>query len=173
VHQAGNCGLAITAALVLAKSHFPLITDDVIKSSLNKAAVPGRFEKLCNSPEIIFDPAHNVPALAGLVAHLKKNYSAEKTVMIISLMKDKATPELISMLKSLKFQVIYLMLNDPRAFVPAEGLFPAITGDPDVIIKRILSDNRENAYIFTGTFRNYIYAVRIAREAGRIMQDSM
>ncbi len=173
VHQAGNCGLAITAALVLAKSHFPLITDDIIKSTLSKTAVPGRFERLCSNPEIIFDPAHNVAALTGLVSHLEKHHNPEKTVMIISLMKDKATPELISLLKSLKFPVIYLVLDDPRAFVPAEGLFHTITSNPDVIIKRILSDNMENTYIFTGTFRNYLCAVRIALAAGRSMQDSL
>ena len=128
-HQARNCGLAVTAALLLGSSGFRAVSPRVITSTLETAAVPGRYERMCSSPEILYDPAHNISGITDLVSHLKANYEPDKLVMIISLMKDKATPELLEMLSALEFPVIYLGLDDPRAFIPEPGFFSMTTDD--------------------------------------------
>lgn len=165
-HQARNCSLAVTAALLLDREGFMSVPEEVIASSLRNAVVPGRYERMCASPEIIYDPAHNISGITNLVAHLEADYAPDKLVMIISLMKDKATPDLLDMLAGLEFQVIYLGLDDPRAFIPAPGVFSVTTGDPDVIIRRMRADNNDMTYIFTGSFRNYTAAVKAASAMG-------
>lgn len=162
VHQARNCSLSITAALLLHESGFLSVSQQVISDTLERAQVPGRYERLCSNPEIIFDPAHNISGLTNLVNHLKNNHDPAKLVMIISLMKDKATPDLIDMLRSLEFLLIYFRLDDPRAFIPGTGLFSMTTDDPGVIIQKIMADNMDITYIFTGTFRNYDIAMQAA-----------
>lgn len=163
-HQARNCSLALTATLIMKESGFLHITERVISSALKNALVPGRYERLYSSPEIIYDPAHNISGITNLVSHFEANYDPQKLVMIISLMKDKATPELLEKLSSLSFPVMYLQLDDPRAFIPEPLFFSVTTDDPGVIIKRIRADNTDMTYIFTGTFRNYTTAVRVASE---------
>ncbi len=163
-HQAQNCSLAVTAALIMNESGLWHIIESEIRSALQNAQVPGRYERLCSLPEIIYDPAHNISGITNLVSHLEANYNPQKLVMIISLMKDKATPELLARLSSLSFPVIYLQLDDPRAFIPEPLFFSVTTDDPGVIIKRIRTDNTDRTYIFTGTFRNYTAALKIAAE---------
>lgn len=172
-HQARNCCLALTAALIMKESGFRQITESEIKTALQNAQVPGRYERLCSSPEIIYDPAHNISGITNLVSHLEANYNPQNLVMIISLMKDKATPELLARLSSLSFQVIYLQLDDPRAFIPEPLFFPVTTNDPGVIINRIRTDNTDRTYIFTGTFRNYSAAVRVASEISSMAPGSL
>ncbi|HPS57612.1 MAG TPA: folylpolyglutamate synthase/dihydrofolate synthase family protein [Spirochaetota bacterium] len=171
-HQARNCSLALTAALLLNKSGFGSVSHQIITSTLETAEVPGRYERMCRKPEIIYDPAHNISGITNLAAHLEANYTPDKLVMIISLMKDKATPELLEMLSALKFPVIYYQLDDPRAFIPEPGVFSMTADDPCVIIRQISADNSDRSYIFTGTFRNYAIALKVASSLSNIEKSS-
>ncbi len=162
VHQAVNCALAVTAALLLGERGYRNITPGIITETLQNIQVPGRYEKICVSPELIYDPAHNLSGITNLVSHLETYYKAGELVIILSLMNDKAIPELLDILSSLKFPVIYYQLDDPRAFIPEPGLFYLTTCKADVILQHIRADNTNRSYIFTGTFRNYTAASEIA-----------
>lgn len=167
-HQVKNCSLAITAALCLVKENFNRINPLTITGILPQVNVPGRFELLCPRPAVYYDPAHNISGLGNLLSHIETVYKTSSITLIVTLMKDKATPDLIELLTCRSYPVIYFLLNDSRVYVPPPGQFELITGEQNVILQRIVSDNNSGVYFFTGTFRNYQSAKFIAESLKEI-----
>jgi dihydrofolate synthase/folylpolyglutamate synthase len=160
IHQVKNAALAITAALYLQRGNFPHISQEIIYACIKNADVPGRFQKLCLEPLIIFDPAHNFESLNNLICGLEKFYPKKKKNIIISLMKDKAESKTLDLFKN--SDTYYYYLDDERAYTPESCNFKEIITDEKIILDII-----KNAYlndemiIFTGTFRIYSHALNI------------
>ncbi len=160
IHQVKNSALAITAVLHLQKVNFPLISHDIIYTCLRDAEVPGRFQKLCFKPLIIFDPAHNFEALNNLISGLEVFYPGKKKNIILSLMKDKAEIKTLDIFKN--SDTYYYILEDERGYSPESGFFKEIITDENIILDIIKKAYlHDEMIIFTGTFRIYTHALNI------------
>ncbi len=163
IHQVKNSALAITAVLYLQRGNFPLITHEIIYSCLRDVEVPGRFQKLCSEPLIIFDPAHNFESLNNLISGLDAFYPGKKKKIILSLMKDKAENKTLDIFKN--SDTYYCILDDERAFIPEPGHFKKIITDENIILDIIKNTFlHDEMIIFTGTFRIYTHALNIVNK---------
>ncbi|PKL18348.1 MAG: dihydrofolate synthase [Spirochaetae bacterium HGW-Spirochaetae-5] len=161
IHQVKNSALAITAVLYLQRGDFSLITQDIIYSCLKDVEVPGRFQKLCLKPFIVFDPAHNFESLNNLFSGLEVFYPGKKKKIILSLMKDKAENQTLNLFKN--SDTYYYILDDERAFIPEPGQFKKIIADENIILEIIRNACLpDEMIIFTGSFRIYTHALNIA-----------
>ena len=85
--QLSNAACAIEALLSL-KS---ICSVDIqsIKSGLLNVQLTGRFQKICHSPDIFLDVAHNPHAALSLANNLKNNPTKGRTVAVFSMLADK------------------------------------------------------------------------------------
>lgn len=83
IHQTENAALAVTAAQLLE------IDEKYIRVGLQNARNIGRFEKISDSPLVIFDGAHNVSGTEALVSALNRYLPDEKISVIYASMADK------------------------------------------------------------------------------------
>lgn len=67
----------------------PKIPATAIVEGLRKVFVPGRFQKMDEKPERIFDVAHNPAAAALLAKQLQKTAKKGRTLAVIGMLKDK------------------------------------------------------------------------------------
>lgn len=158
IHQVKNAASVITALIHLKSNHFHEISDDHICRELEYIKIPGRFQTLNLDPLIIYDPAHNFDSLNNLIEGLEKFYPEKNKIFVMSLMKDKVNHETMNLLKD--SEVIYLTLNDERAYIPEDNQFTKVTSDLNIIIEILKQEIHNNKMIiFTGTFRIYNHAV--------------
>jgi len=161
-HHARNCALALTSALCLSQMGFNIADKDQIIRLLSTINVPGRCQKLGDTPLIFYDPAHNFTGIYNLLSHIESFFKDKRIYVVLALMGDKATPEILSYLKSRPYPVLYYLLNDERAYVPRNCDFLLVTDRIDVIMDNITADNRETLILFTGTFRIYNTALQFS-----------
>ncbi len=93
MHQTENASLAVTAALEMG------IDEKHIRTGLEKARNIGRFEKLSETPLVIFDGAHNVNGTTALIDALDRYFSDEKFSIIYAAMADKDIDASLNLLK--------------------------------------------------------------------------
>lgn len=72
----------------LLKSFFT-ITRDHIEQGLNKVFIPGRFQIIQDSPQVILDVAHNPAGVRCLVKRLKGENKPRKTHAVFAMLDDK------------------------------------------------------------------------------------
>ncbi len=88
-YQPDNAAVAIEASEILSNKGFHISEND-IRMGLENAVWHGRFEKICDSPVIYIDGAHNPPAACRLKEsielYLKDKY---KIIYVIGVLADK------------------------------------------------------------------------------------
>jgi dihydrofolate synthase/folylpolyglutamate synthase len=162
-HQIKNAATSAVALLLLRENGFNAITTDIIIKTLKKIIIPGRFQKLSCKRKAYFDPAHNINSLSLLLQGFTTLFREFKILIILTIMKDKVTSEVLYLLQKEKENIIYYIIDDPRAYIPEINQFYLITDDRNIIIQELKSDINKNAVIlFTGTFRIYDFAMKIA-----------
>lgn len=117
-HQIYNCITAIETVLVLKELYNYKISYSVIKEALKKIKWPGRFEIVSKNPTVIYDGAHNLEAIKGLVTSLKKVSKNKNIIFVISFMQDKNYKECIRELTELDSYIITTAPNNQRAEKP-------------------------------------------------------
>lgn len=71
-HQVENAGAALQIYLIFMEKCKMSVNRKMISESLNDAFIPGRMEILSESPFVIVDGAHNVPAIETLKSNLQE-----------------------------------------------------------------------------------------------------
>ena len=117
IHQTENASLAVTAAVFLK------IEEKHIRTGLDKARNIGRFEKLSDSPCVIFDGAHNLNGTQALVNAVNRYFPEEKLSIIYAAMADKDIDASLKHMKENGFcektKVFAVTVRDnPRAQTP-------------------------------------------------------
>jgi dihydrofolate synthase/folylpolyglutamate synthase len=116
-HQLRNVALAIAATEELSKQGFA-ITPDAIERGIRETRWPGRFQVLSwqyNSPEYIFDVAHNPAGAWALRSTLSSYYEDRPLTLIFGAMRDKAIGEMAEILFPLAERVIVTRAENPRS----------------------------------------------------------
>lgn len=121
-HQLRNVALAIAAAAELATQDFP-VTPKSIERGIRETNWPGRFQVLRardDSPEYVFDVAHNPAGAWALRSTLSACYEDRRLVLVFGAMRDKAVGEIAEILFPLAETVIATRANNPRAAMVEE-----------------------------------------------------
>lgn len=114
-HQVENASLAIMAALLLNKYFSFLIEDKHLRSGLNSAYWPGRFDILCKDPLIVIDGAHNEEGMETLVHELENRYQDYKVKVIFAALTDKKLDNMIMKLDRIADEITFVTFDFPRA----------------------------------------------------------
>jgi dihydrofolate synthase/folylpolyglutamate synthase len=86
---------AATAIVALDLLHGPVCDQYAIRQGLQQVSLPGRFQVLRQHPAVIVDVAHNPQAAEALVAQLRANQCAGKTLAVVAMLADKPLAEVI------------------------------------------------------------------------------
>ncbi|MDP4009743.1 MAG: folylpolyglutamate synthase/dihydrofolate synthase family protein [Candidatus Shapirobacteria bacterium] len=103
--QINNSSLAIAMALNM-KLEFPKISNEVIRSGINKTKIPGRFQLFSDKPPGIIDGAHNPDKFEALVDSIKNYYPDKKFIIIFRYKKREDINQSLSILKSISQKII-------------------------------------------------------------------
>jgi dihydrofolate synthase/folylpolyglutamate synthase len=85
--QLRNASAAL-AALDALREHLPVAMQDV-RRGLAEVTLPGRFQVLPGSPQVILDVAHNPEAASVLAANLADSRFSPQTIAVFGMLKDK------------------------------------------------------------------------------------
>ena len=120
-HQLRNIALAIAAAEELANQGFP-VTAKSIENGIRQTRWPGRFQIIAatsETPEIIFDVAHNPAGAWALRSTLSAMYEDRQLTFVFGAMQDKAIREITEILFPVAARVILTPADNPRSATPA------------------------------------------------------
>ena len=86
-----------------------------------QGGIPGRMERLIPEKNWFFDGAHNAESLKMLVQRLKRSFHLGDAVVVLSLMADKLSPEVIDLVSEFG-EILYYQIGSQRALPDAEFL---------------------------------------------------
>lgn len=163
--QCVNASIVIECAEILNEAGYK-ITEKQIKDSLKSVVHKARFETISKNPLIIYDGAHNEPAMKHLKNTVKMYYNKDKKLYIVSILKSK---DYKTMLKYLcddeNATYIFTSGNDDKRYVNKEELYKTakiylktsnvFAMELKESIEKVKSRYREYTTFIVGSF--YIY----------------
>ncbi len=120
VYQKMNAAIAIQTAKILREGGYA-ISDEALEEGLQKAAWPGRFQKISDAPEILVDGAHNSHGVRALHESLSNLHPGEKYHFIMGVLADKDYDEMAEDMADLACRIDTVTPESSRA-LPAEAL---------------------------------------------------
>ena len=169
--QIRNASLCIEVIKILNQLGYN-ITIDSLKEGLKSVIHRARMEKIYNNPVIIFDGAHNEPAINNLQDMVKMYYDKNKRRYIISILKRKDYDKMLKLLaKDQNAEFILTSGNDENRYASSEELYKCMIKyiKKDKIYKKDLNDaidyvinnSNETINFIVGSF--YIYGTVIEK----------
>jgi dihydrofolate synthase/folylpolyglutamate synthase len=121
-HQYQNAA----AVLMGLRSLAPALQVDIsaIRQGLSKAALPGRYQRIADRPEVRLDVAHNPDAFQMLAAMLESQPS-RITHLVLGVLEDKAIGDMLPLLADY-IDCWHLATPDTPRGLPAERLMAAV-----------------------------------------------
>jgi dihydrofolate synthase / folylpolyglutamate synthase len=119
-HQLRNLALAITSAEELHRFGFK-VSYQAVEEGVRRTRWPGRFQVFpaeANHPETVLDVAHNPAGAWALRSTLSTLYPDRPLTLVFGAMRDKAIPEIATILFPLAERVIATRADNPRAASP-------------------------------------------------------
>ena len=113
-YQIENGALAAQAALLLRESGWP-VTDQAIRTGLDQASWPGRFELLGRAPAVLIDGAHNPDGANALRRSLETYFPGRKITFVAGVLADKDYPAMLEAVRPLADRFYTIMPPSPRA----------------------------------------------------------
>lgn len=74
------------------------VSEAAIRQGLVAARLPGRFQRIAQTPEVIVDVAHNPEAARALAATLRAQSAAGRTLAVVGMLADKDAAEVLAAL---------------------------------------------------------------------------
>lgn len=155
-HQIENAAVAVMGLYLLQQMGIGLNWEKV-QSSLAKSIIPGRFEKVHDSPVIILDGAHNLKGMEAFLKTVEEEYSEKKKHLVFAGFRDKELGKMLELALPY-FDTIYLTtFNHPRAEkisilqrkFESEKVY-AIS-DWQTLVKTIVDKKEQEYYFFAGS----------------------
>ena len=133
-----------------------------LKTAVNK----GRMEVLNEEPLVIYDGAHNEPAIENFIEMLDIYYKDQKKVIVVSILKTKDYEKIVELLiNRLKADFIFTSGNDKELYIEGKKLHDVALKykkdqkidikSLDEAIKYIKKEKNNKVNFFIGSF--YIY----------------
>lgn len=118
-YQLYNAARVITASEIL-RAGGVKITDEAVRSGLEKAKWKGRFERFSADPDVFFDGAHNTEGIEHAAKSIRGYYPDKKIVLITGVMHDKDFDSMADTLAPLCQRVFTVRPDNPRALLAEE-----------------------------------------------------
>ena len=116
--QAKNAALAISACLYYANKIGKDLSEESIRKGLKDTSWCGRMEIVSSKPTMILDAAHNPAAVKEMADSIKKLFSYSRAIVILGVMKDKPSGEILKILSSFADHFILVRPNQERSENP-------------------------------------------------------
>lgn len=146
-----------------------------IKNGLKTVIHKGRMEQLNDKPLIIFDGAHNEPAIKNLQDMIKMYYKQKKRVYIISILKRKDYNKMLKLISEDKEAIFILTSgNNTEIYVSSEELYNCMKQYAEnnkiykekfeKAIENVLKENLETVNFIIGSFYTYKTVIDVLKE---------
>lgn len=163
--QIQNASLCLEAVAILNSKGY-LVSKDSIKKGLATVVHKGRMEVLNDKPIIIYDGAHNEPAIRNLQNMVDMYYRDLKRTYIISILKTKDYDKMLKLLSEDKNAVFVLTSgNDADRYTSSEELYKSAikyTEQKNIFkkdlveaIEEVIKNNRNTVNFVVGSFYTY------------------
>ena len=163
ISQIYNACIALETVNVLKEKYN--IKEEIIRKSLKNVIHRGRFEKINNNPTVIYEGAHNEPAIKNFINSVDMYYKNNKKVYIISILKSKDYKTILKLLvKNDENIYIFTCGNDKDRYNDAEilkdeaqksGAKNLFTMELEKAIKMSLEKYKDYIIFAVGSF--YVY----------------
>ena len=163
ISQIYNACIALETVNVLKEKYN--IKEEIIRKSLKNVIHRGRFEKINNNPTVIYEGAHNEPAIKNFINSVDMYYKNNKKVYIISILKSKDYKTILKLLvKNDENIYIFTCGNDKKRYTDAEilkdeaqksGAKNLFTMELEEAIKMSLEKYKDYIIFAVGSF--YVY----------------
>ncbi len=157
-HQIINACSAIAAAEILSEKGLK-ISEDHLRSGIEKSENPGRFEIVSRKPIIVIDGAQNRESAAALRKTFERNFKGKKPIVVIGVSKGKDIIGIVEELASMAKKIIFTKCSmeraeDPLKLKKAAPVKDAITCGTvkDAMDKARKLSGPEGAIVVTGSF---------------------
>ncbi len=118
MYQPINCSNVLEAVSVLCEHGFYITQPHVIEG-LKKAEWHARFERILDTPLVIFDGAHNPEGIEASVESIKNYFGSAKVYALTGVMADKDYTYMASKICEVADKIFCITPENPRA-LPAE-----------------------------------------------------
>jgi dihydrofolate synthase/folylpolyglutamate synthase len=163
--QVINSCLCVEAINIINSKGYNICKQNII-TGLNTVINHARMETLCTNPLIIYDGAHNTPAIIALQDIIDKYYKDCKKNYVISILKTKDYKKMLEVLSNdTNATFILTSGNDENRYVSKENLYNHINQyvsesrlimkDLDSAIDFILNSEKNSVNFVIGSF--YVY----------------
>lgn len=120
--QIYNASICLECMQILKNKGYT-ISENSIRRGLSTVIHKARFEKLNENPTIIYDGAHNKPAMQNLINSVNMYYKNNKKVFIVSILKTKDYKGMLGeLLQDKKATYIFTSGNSKERYVQGEVL---------------------------------------------------
>lgn len=176
-HQAYNCGLALGVVDALRDGGLQC-PDALVAEGLRKTPSNGRLERICESPQIYIDGAHNPESVQAVVKSVAGHLRPDSLVVVFGCASDKDIPRMLAGIAAGADKVIFTRAEgSERAVDPRElqrkfaEISPRMSQIgltlPDALKLARRAVNRGDIILVTGSFLLAGQAKRvIAKELG-------
>ena len=168
--QVRNVSICLEAIEILRNKGYKIDIES-IKEGLKTIVHKGRMEQLNENPTIIFDGAHNEPAIRNLLDMVDMYYKNRKRTYIISILARKDYRKMLDILAKDK-EAIFIMTsgNDTDKFVSSYELcqymkqyvdsYKIIKRDLEEAIEMVMANKDETVYFCVGSFYTYSNVIK-------------
>lgn len=150
------------------------VDEESIRTGLKTVVHKGRLEILNNNPLILFDGAHNVPAIQNLQSMIDMYYKDSAKVYIVSILKRKDYTKMVELLMQDKNATfIFTSGIDDTRYVSGTELFKIaqnfktnqelIIKNLDEAIKYVMENCKNCVTFFVGSFYTYSFVTESIR----------
>lgn len=171
--QIDNASICVETMKILNKSGYD-ISEHNIRKGLETVVHKGRMEQINDNPLIIFDGAHNEPAIINLKQTIKMYYEQYKRKYIVSILNRKDYEKMIKLLLSDNEEEIFVFTsgNDEKRYASKEKLYEVASknkkqkqiifkNDFETEIEKTINEKNKNQVTFIiGSFYVYGDAIR-------------
>ena len=162
--QIHNACICIEAIKILKEYGYNIAISSIL-DGLRTVIHRGRMELLYQNPQIIYDGAHNEPAIKNLLEMIQMYYPNKRRVYIISILGRKDYTNMLKLLSEDKNATFIMTSGNSDKFTSNSILYDCMkqyTDEKNIqidnlesAIKTAMNGNKDNVFIVTGSFYPY------------------
>lgn len=162
--QIHNACICIEAIKILKEYGYNIDISSIL-DGIRTVIHRGRMELLYQNPQIIYDGAHNEPAIKNLLEMIQMYYPNKRRVYIISILGRKDYTNMLKLLSEDKNATFIMTSGNSDKFVTSTTLYDCMkqyTDEKNIqidslesAIKKAMNGNKDNVFIVTGSFYPY------------------
>lgn len=172
--QIKNASIAIEVMKIINEYGYKVDTQNIL-NGLKTVIHKGRMEQLNDKPRIIYDGAHNEPAIENLLDMVKMYYPKMKRMYIISILKRKNYKKMLEVLSKDKNAIFIVTSgNDANRFVAKDELYYCMREyvkddkvykeDLEMAIQNAMNSDENIVNFVIGSFYTYGTVIRKINE---------